>query len=79
MHPLERQIAALEMISDRPVVAITLNHEGLDPAAIPEICGAIGEENGLPVFDVLREGAGGLASVVVSHIAKVREAREEGR
>jgi hypothetical protein len=28
---------------------------------------------------VLREGAGGLASVVVAHIARVREAREEGR
>ena len=68
MHPLERQIAALELISDRRVVAITLNHERLDPAAIPETCREISLDTGLPVFDVLREGADGLASVVASHI-----------
>jgi uncharacterized NAD-dependent epimerase/dehydratase family protein len=68
MHPLERQIAALELISDRPVVAITLNHEELDPAEIPEICQRISAETGLPVFDVLRDGADGLAAVVASYL-----------
>ena len=71
MHPLDRQIAALELISDRPVVAITLNHEELEPAGIPQICEQIRVETGLPVFDVLRDGADGLASVVASHIPKV--------
>jgi uncharacterized NAD-dependent epimerase/dehydratase family protein len=73
MHPLERQIAALEMVSDRPVVAITLNHEKLDPVEIPAICAQISAEIGLPVFDVLREGADGLAAVVASHVEKVRD------
>jgi uncharacterized NAD-dependent epimerase/dehydratase family protein len=77
MHSIERQIAALEMISERPVVAITLNHEDLDPAAIPGICAELSEHTGLPVFDVLRDGAAGLASVVTSHISKV-EAPEKG-
>ncbi len=70
MHSLDRQIAALEMISDRPVVAITLNHEDLDPEEIPETCSRISSETGLPVFDVLRDGAEDLAAIVVSHIPR---------
>jgi len=69
MHPLERQITALELISDRRVVAITLNHEGLDPAEIPQICREISQDTGLPVFDVLRDGVDGLVAVVASHIS----------
>ena len=68
MHSIERQIAALEMISDRPVVAITLNHEDLDPAEIPEICKRITAETGLPVFDVLLDGSDGLAAVVAAFV-----------
>jgi uncharacterized NAD-dependent epimerase/dehydratase family protein len=79
MHPLERQIAALEMVSDRPVVAITLNHEELSAAEIPEVCKRLGEETGLPVFDVLRDGADGLASVVASYISKAESTEENGQ
>jgi uncharacterized NAD-dependent epimerase/dehydratase family protein len=64
MHPLERQIEAIELISGRPVVAVTLNHEGLSGDAIDEACAAITAGTGLPAFDVLRDGAGSLAEVV---------------
>jgi uncharacterized NAD-dependent epimerase/dehydratase family protein len=64
MHPLEHQIAALELISERRVVAITINHEKLSQDEISEICREIADDTGLPVFDVLREGAEGLAGVV---------------
>jgi uncharacterized NAD-dependent epimerase/dehydratase family protein len=76
MHSIERQIAALEMISDRQVAAITLNHEDLDPTEIPKICERISTETGLPVFDVLRDGAEDLAAVVVAHIACAEDSRE---
>jgi uncharacterized NAD-dependent epimerase/dehydratase family protein len=79
MHPLDRQIAALEMISDRKVVTITLNHENLEPEGIPKICAKIAEETGLPVFDVLRDGADGLASIVASHLSTGRSPDEGGR
>jgi uncharacterized NAD-dependent epimerase/dehydratase family protein len=68
MHPLDQQIAALEMISERKVVALTLNHENLEPDEIPKVCADIGTETGLPVFDVLRDGSAGLASVVAAYI-----------
>ncbi len=64
LHPLDRQIQAIEVISGRPVVAVTLNHEGLAPEEIPAACARITRETGLPAFDVLRDGAAGLVAVI---------------
>jgi uncharacterized NAD-dependent epimerase/dehydratase family protein len=64
LHPLRRQIDAVSMISDRPVVAITLNHEGLTEAQIEPACDAITRETGLPAFDVLQGGAADLVWVL---------------
>ena len=35
IHSLEKQIQAIELLSEKPVVAITVNHEGLSPGDIP--------------------------------------------
>ena len=70
MHPLDRQIEAIELISGTPVVAVTLNHEGLEGNAIDAACAAITTDTGLPAFDVLRDGAAGLADVVASSTKK---------
>jgi len=64
IHPLARQIAAIEMISDCPVIAVTVNHEHLDASATREACASITAETGLPAFDVLLEGADGLVQAV---------------
>lgn len=56
LHPLARQIAAIELISERPVVAVTLNHEQLDAAGLAAAKAAIAGETGLPVCDPLTEG-----------------------
>ena len=64
LHPLQEQIRAIELISSRPVVAITVNHEGLLPGEIDSACQDITRETGLPAFDVLRDGAGALADIL---------------
>jgi len=64
IHPLARQIAAIEMISDSPVIAVTVNHEHLDASATREACASITAETGLPAIDVLLEGADGLVQAV---------------
>ena len=64
MHPLNSQIEAIELISGRPVVAVTVNHEGLDPDGVPAVCETITEETGLPACDVLLEGAGKVIRVL---------------
>jgi uncharacterized NAD-dependent epimerase/dehydratase family protein len=70
LHPLERQIRAIELISERPVVAITLNHEGMSPDDVPAACAVIRRETGLPVHDVLLEGAEPLVDALAPLLEK---------
>lgn len=67
IQPLTRQIQAIELLSGKPVVAITINHEGLSDDQIPSTCDAIRKEVGLPAFDVLRDGAGALIKLLASY------------
>lgn len=48
IHPLFRQIRALQIISECPVVAITINQEGLTPEEARAACRRISESTGLP-------------------------------
>jgi uncharacterized NAD-dependent epimerase/dehydratase family protein len=56
MHPVELQIRAIEMLSEKPVVAVTINHEGLTPQQARDACDRIRSETGRPTMDVLRDG-----------------------
>lgn len=64
LHDLPTQIRAVELISGRPVVAITVNHEDLAAEGIDAACAQITQETGLPAWDVLRDGAAALAAHV---------------
>ncbi|MBO6573872.1 MAG: DUF1611 domain-containing protein [Rhodothermales bacterium] len=66
MHPLTQQIDVLQRLSGKPVIAVTVNHEGIAPEDIQAACEAVSEECGLPAFDVLEHGAAGLADVVLA-------------
>jgi uncharacterized NAD-dependent epimerase/dehydratase family protein len=68
LHALETQIAALELVSGQRVVAITLNHEGLDVADVARVAERIAKETGRPTFDVLLQGGAELAAVVEAAI-----------
>lgn len=65
IHPLSKQINAIEYISSKPVVAVTINHEDLEPEEIPHICAAVHSVTGLPAYDVLLNGADELAKRVL--------------
>lgn len=64
LHPLDKQIAAIEMISGKPVVAITLNHELIPGDYFITVCDSIGRATNLPVTDVLLEGPERLVNVI---------------
>jgi uncharacterized NAD-dependent epimerase/dehydratase family protein len=70
LHPLEIQIQAIELLSGVPVVAVTVNHEHLSKDGVREACERIEKETGLPAFDVLRDGADGLARAILD--ARIR-------
>jgi uncharacterized NAD-dependent epimerase/dehydratase family protein len=70
LHPLETQIQAIELISSRPVVAIAVNHEDLDDGQLAAACAEIRDRTGLPVCDVLRDGAGALVDALRPRLRK---------
>lgn len=72
IQPLDVQIRAIEIISGKPVIAITINHEDLSQEEIPKICEAIHGETGLPAVDTLMSGAGGLVDVLMPHLKEKR-------
>lgn len=64
IQPLGRQIEAVELISGRPVVALTLNHEDLPLDRVPMVCTTVAALTGLPTSDVLLDGPGPLVEAL---------------
>lgn len=70
IQPLPKQIEALQIISGKPVIAITLNNENINPEDIKIYTDAIKKTIGLPVYDVLTDGGHHLAKLVSEQIIK---------
>lgn len=70
IHPLGKQIQAIELLSGRPVVAVTVNHENLDRNEVPEVCREITDDTSLPACDVLLEGAGKVTDALTPYIKR---------
>jgi uncharacterized NAD-dependent epimerase/dehydratase family protein len=75
LHLIEKQIKAVELISGKPVVALTINHENLDLEAVPEICADITKTIGLPACDILLQGADCVIDALRPYLQKVKEHR----
>ncbi len=67
LHDIKTQIAALELISNKKVVAITLNHENMSKEEILPNCQSLTSETGLPTFDVLENGADDLVELLLKY------------
>jgi uncharacterized NAD-dependent epimerase/dehydratase family protein len=72
MDPLDRQIQAIQVVSGKPVVAITINHEELSASKVGKVCASISESTGLPAVDVLLSGAGILIELLVPMLKEHR-------
>jgi len=64
LHSLEEQIQAIETISHKRVLAVTMNHENMRKDEIQQECERIANETGLVVADVLHSGAGPLVDFI---------------
>ena len=64
LHDLPTQIRAVELISGRPVVSLTLKHEGISREDIPAACAAMSAETGLPVADPIHGDLGPILDLV---------------
>lgn len=68
MHSLQEQINAIQVISGKEVVAITVNHEGMRKDEIIDECKRITLETKLPAFDVLEYGAAELVAILMEKL-----------
>lgn len=68
LHSLAEQIKALEVISGKKVIAITVNHENMTKEEIAPACKDITIETGIPAFDVLAFGAEELVTLLKSKL-----------
>lgn len=68
LHSLPEQINAIEVISGKKVIAITVNHEDMADDEILEACRQITLETKLPAFDVLKYGAEQLIEILKEKI-----------
>jgi uncharacterized NAD-dependent epimerase/dehydratase family protein len=74
IQPLKTQIEAIELLSDRPVVAIGLNHEGVGRDEIPELSRRIAREHATAACDVLVDGPGVVVDAILeAHALKAEE------
>jgi uncharacterized NAD-dependent epimerase/dehydratase family protein len=64
IHPINKQIRAVEVISEKPVVAIAINHENLGEDGVKKAQSHLEKITGLPAVDVLLHGAGRLVEVL---------------
>ncbi len=68
LHSLKEQIKAIEIISGKKVIAITINHEEMKKEEIQPACKVITNETGLPAFDVLEFGAVELVQLIKKYL-----------
>ena len=73
IQPLAQQIEVIELLSGKPVAAVTINHENLSSEQVPLVCSAIKPVAGLPAFDVLRDGPQELIAFLVAFLKKVKK------
>jgi len=69
VHPLSRQIAALELVADRPVAAITINAAGLERSEAQLISQSLAERFSIPVVDPFRDGLGAVVEALRPHLS----------
>ena len=67
IHSVSKQIKAIEIISGKPVISITINHENMTNKEVEKVCNEYKELYGIPAFDVLLNGGDNLVKAILNH------------
>jgi uncharacterized NAD-dependent epimerase/dehydratase family protein len=70
IHPIDKQIQVVELLSGKPVVAITLNHENLNEEEVRRFSEQMTKDTGRPVCDVLMHGPKPLVTALMPHLRR---------
>jgi uncharacterized NAD-dependent epimerase/dehydratase family protein len=72
IHPLKAQIQALELVSGKPVVAVSVNHENVPASDLDRVCREIAAQSGIPAADVLVQGPEAIVTALLALRAKTK-------
>jgi uncharacterized NAD-dependent epimerase/dehydratase family protein len=73
VHPLQRQIEAVQTLSGARVLAITINHEEMDFSEIEPVLKKISKEHEIPSFDLLTGNAKGITDIIKKELLKIKK------
>jgi len=68
IQPLDIQIRAIELLSGKPVIAITINHENLSPNEVNRACADISKQTHLPAADLLLGNPDEIVKSILSNL-----------
>ncbi len=68
IQPLDVQIRAIELLSGKPVIAVTINHENISTDKVAKVCEDISSQTGLPAADLLLESPDGIVKALLSYL-----------
>jgi len=71
MTPLEKEIQVIELLANRPVLAITLNHENMTGDEIAATVRQYENRFGIPCCDILTHGTGKILNKIVATFPKL--------
>jgi uncharacterized NAD-dependent epimerase/dehydratase family protein len=75
LDPLEKQRQVLELLSGRPVIAVTVNHEGLSTTQTRDACEQITRTLGVPAVDPFLQGLDPILNELTLRIQHLRDAQ----
>ncbi|MBK8944610.1 MAG: DUF1611 domain-containing protein [Ignavibacteriae bacterium] len=67
IHPLSKQMKAIEVVSGKQIVAITINHENINSKEIEKVCSEYIKLYEIPTYDVLVHGAEKLVKTILKY------------
>jgi uncharacterized NAD-dependent epimerase/dehydratase family protein len=70
IQPIEKQIQAIELISEKPVVAVAVNRENLTTEEVSTACATISEATGIPAVEALMNGAGEIVDALMPYLKR---------
>ncbi len=70
IHPLSTQLEVIRLLSSKPVVAITINHEDMHMSEIEETCKEIEKQTNLPTIDPLVQDITPIVDLLISFMIK---------
>ena len=73
IHDLQKQIHAIEVVSEKPVVAITINHENMTDEEVQKEIRKINKRQRIPAFDVLSHGGDDLSELIISNLKTIKK------